>query len=192
MCLVETFTGGDMIGDKGIDAALALELQAMFEQLKGIDLSKLDEEIEMRKTKIEKLTEDLELGKKWERRLHKKRPRGRPKLHWKTREANLKRRKKKYYENVLKPRRARELAEELRTVEGWYKHITRLWKGERMTFEQWEQELWPKLEGRIPVFKRDDTKKGWTLDNVSMYESGTGVLISSSEDYRLKKLGYTL
>ena len=77
-------------------------------------------------------------------------------------------------------------------MEGWYKHITRLWKADRMTFEQWEQELWPKLEGRIPVFKRDDTKKGWTLDNVSMYESGTGVLISSSEDYKLKKLGYTL
>lgn len=181
-----------MVGDKGLTPELALELQRMFEQLKDIDLSKLDEEIEQRKTKIEKLTEDVALGKKWERRLHKKRPPGRPKLHWKTREANRKATRKKYYDNVWKPRRQIELAEELKTAEGWYKHITRLWKGEKMTLEEWEEHLWPKLEGRIPVFKRSDTKKGWTLDNVSMFESRTGVLISSCEDYKLKAMGYTL
>lgn len=181
-----------MVGDKGLSPELVLELQAVFDQLKGIDLSKLDEEIEQRKTKIEKLTEDVALGNKWERRLHKKKPVGRPKLHWKTREANRKATRKKYYENTWKPRRKNELVEELKTSEGWYKHITRLWKGEVMTLEEWEEWLWPKLEGRVPVFKRDDTKKGWTLDNVSMYESRTGVLISSSEDYKLKLLGYAV
>ena len=63
------------MGDRGLTPELALELQATFEKLQQIDLSKLDEEIEQRKTKIEKLTEDVALGKKWERRLHKKRPR---------------------------------------------------------------------------------------------------------------------
>lgn len=181
-----------MVGGEGLDVKLVLELQEMFDQLKHINLEKLDEEIESRKTKIQKLSEDVALGKKWERRLHKKKPPGRPKLHWKTREARRAATKKRYYENKWKPRRQAEMAEELLTPEGWYKRITRLWKGEVMTQQEWEEHLWPKLEGRVPVFKRDDTKKGWTLDNVSMYESETGVLISSSEDYKLKALGYTL
>lgn len=181
-----------MVGDKGLDPELVVELQRTFEQLQSIDLSKLDEEIEARKTKIEKLSEDVALGKKWERRLHKKRSPGRPKLHWKTREARRAATKKRYYENKWKPRRQKEMAEELKTAEGWYKHITRLWKGDRLTLEEWKEYLWPKLNGRIPVFKRDDTKKGWTLDNISMYESGTGALISSSEDYKLQALGYAI
>lgn len=172
-----------------MDVSLVLELQRLSEQLAQIDLTKLEEEKERRKTKIEKLSEDAALGRKLERRFGEKRGPGRPKLHWKTRMARRKATKKKYYDQKWKPRRQKELAEELKTVEGWYAHITRLWKGERFSFEEWETELWPLLKGRVPTFKRDDTSLGWTLDNVCMYESGTRNLIYSPETLKLRDLG---
>lgn len=173
---------------------LALALQEDWELLQAIDLSKLAEEKEARKTKLEKLVEDVALGKKLERRIGKKRETkiGRPKLHWKTRLARRAATKKKYYEQTWRPRRKAELAEQLTTAEGWYAHITKQWKGEVFGLTQWKRHLWPRLEGKVPVFKREDTKKGWTLDNVVMYESGTRNVLYCPEDRELAKLGATI
>jgi hypothetical protein len=177
--------------DMVLTPELVLSLQDEWEALKAIDLTKLAEEKEARKTKIERIIEDVSLGKKLERRVGKKREVkiGRPKLHWKTREANRKATKRKYYENTWKPRRQAETIELLQTAEGWYEHVTKYWKGERFGLIQWKRYLWPRLEGKVPVFKREDTKKGWTLDNVVMYESGTRNMLYCPEDLKLLKLG---
>ncbi len=172
---------------------LVLSLQDEWEALQKIDLGKLAEEKEARKTKIERIIEDVSLGKKLERRVGKKQEKkiGRPKLHWKTRIARRAATKRKYYQNTWKPRRAAETAEMLSTPEGWYKHITKWWKGEMFGLTQWKRYLWPRLEGKVPVFKRVDTKKGWTLDNVVMYESGTRNMLYCPEDLKLLKLGHS-
>lgn len=173
---------------------LALSLQDEWEALQSINLEGLAQEKEARKTKMEKLVEDVALGKKLERQIGRKREVkiGRPKLHWKTREARRAATKRKYYEQTWRPRRKAELAEQLTTAEGWYRHIIKKWKGEVFGLTQWKRHLWPRLEGRVPVFKREDTKKGWTLDNVVMYESGTRNVLYCPEDMALKKLGAIL
>lgn len=180
--------------DTGLTPELVLSLQDEWEALNAIDLTKLAEEKEARKTKIDRIIEDAALGKKLERRIGKKKETkiGRPKLHWKTRIARRAATKKKYYENTWRPRRKAELAEALTTAEGWYGHITKEWKGEVFGLTQWKRHLWPRLEGRVPVFKREDTKKGWTLDNVVMYESGTRNVMYCPEDLKLAKLGATV
>lgn len=177
---------------EGLSPEDVLLLQEHIEAIMAIDLSKLAEEKEARKTSIEKLVEDVKLGNKLKRQFGKKRPPGRPKLHWKTRAARRAETKAKYYQQTWKPRRQAELAKDLTTAEGWYKHITKQWKGEKLGPRQWKDVLWPLLQGRVPVFKRDDTSKGWTLDNVVMYESGTRNVIYTPEDRKLKKLGATL
>lgn len=175
--------------DKGMDPALVQELQELFNQLDKIDLSALEKEQEQRKTSIERIIEDVKLGNRLVRQAAKRRPPGRPKLHWKTRIANRKKTKAKYYQNTWKPRRAAETAERMLTPEGWYEHITLYWKGERFSLEEWLTVLWPRLEGKVPAFKRDDVKKGWTLENVCMFESGTSKLLYCPEDWKLAKLG---
>lgn len=168
----------------------ALAMQEHIEAILSIDLSALAQEKEARKTSIEKLVEDVKLGNKLKRQFGKKKPIGRPKLHWKTREARRKQTKAKYYQNTWKPRRQQETAELLTSAEGWYKHITKYWKGEMFGLTQWKRWLWPRLNGKVPVFKREDTKKGWTLDNVVMYESGTKNILYCPEDMALIKLGH--
>lgn len=174
---------------EGLSPELVLSLQDDWEALQAIDLTKLAEEKEARETKIEKLIKDVKLGKKLERQFGKKKPIGRPKLHWKTRIARRAATKRKYYQNTWKPRRQAELVATLSTPEGWYEHVTKLWKGEVFGLTQWKRYLWPRLEGRVPVFKREDTKKGWTLDNVVMYESGTRNMLYCPEDLKLLRLG---
>lgn len=173
----------------GMTGEEALALQAIWEEIQGIDLSAIEAERERRKTSIERIVEDVKLGKSFERKLARKNPVGRPKLHWKTRIANRKATKAKYYQNTWKPRRKAELAEQLTTSKGWYEHCKEQWKGEVMGYRQWNTHIWPMLKGRVPVFKRDDTKKGWTLDNVVVYESGTRNVICTPEDYKLRLMG---
>lgn len=175
--------------EKGLRPEDVLALEAQWEALMAIDLTALEKEKEARKTSIEKLIEDVKLGNKLVRQFGKKKPIGRPKLHWKTRIKNRAATKSKYYANTWKPKRKAELAQELTTPKGWYEHITRQWKGEVFGYRQWVKYLWPRLEGRVPVFKRDDTKKGWTLDNVVMYESGTRNVLFTPEDYALLRSG---
>jgi len=180
-----------MKDDRELSPDLVLALQADWDAIMGIDLGKVAEEAEARKTKIERIIADVKLGKKLERKFGEKKPIGRPKLHWKTRAARRAATKRKYYQNTWKPRRAAETAELLTTAEGWYEHITKKWKGDRFGLIQWKRYLWPRLEGRVPVFKRVDTKKGWTLDNVMMYESGSTKMLYCPEDMALIKLGHT-
>jgi len=177
---------------EGLSPEDVLALQHAWEEIERIDLSALEKEKEARKTGMERLLEDVKLGKKLERKFGEKRPVGRPKLHWKTKIARRAATKRKYYQDTWKPRRTAEIVSNLETCEGWYKHITRLWKGEVFGPKQWEKHLWPLLEGRVPVFKRVDTKKGWTLDNVMMFESGTRNMLYCPEDLKLKKLGAIL
>lgn len=181
-----------MEDNRGISPDDALMIQRLWEEIQSINLEEVEKEREAKKTSIEKLLEDVKLGKKLERKFGEKRPVGRPKLHWKTRVARRAATKRKYYQDTWKPRRKAELAEQLQTAEGWYEHITKQWKGEKFGLIQWKRYLWPKLEGRVPVFKRVDTKKGWTLDNVVMYESGTRNMMYCPEDLQLMKLGAIL
>lgn len=166
----------------------ALALQSVWEAIQGIDLQELEKEKEARKTDVQKLLDNVKLGKALERKFGQKKKIGRPKLHWKTKAKRRRETKSRYYQNTWKPRRQAELVEELTTWQGWYKHITKYWKGEMMGPRQWKEHLWPRLNGKVPVFKRDDTKKGWTLDNVVMYESGTRNILWCPEDLALAKL----
>lgn len=176
----------------GLTAEEALLLQQVWEEVNAIDLSVVEKERQAKLSNMEKLLEDAKLGKKLERKFGEKRKPGRPKLHWKTRAANRKLTKSKYYQNTWKPRRTAEIVEQLSSPEGWYEYVTKRWKGEVFGKRQWMKYLWPKLEGRVPVFKRLDTSRGFTMDNIIMYESGSRNILFCPEDYELAKMNATL
>lgn len=174
----------------------AVFLQQMFEKIGAVDLEAVQERIELSKTALDRALDDVKLGGKMKRILAKKAKPGRPRLHHKTRAARKKVRKADWWLHREKPRRQARLALELRTAEGWYKYLMESWRKQKikgnMSEEDWSGTLWPLLEGKLPVFRRRDTSKGMTLDNVTMYESGTRNVLFCPDEYKLKLLGYAL
>ena len=143
-----------------------VDLNALFEQLGGIDLGKLNTEKE-KKELVERLATDPTLrrnkpGKTGLGRTPK------PKPHFRHR----RKKNRQWYEAVGKPRRSERKAASLSTAEGWYEHVTRRWdqlKIEHFTYEEFLDTFWPMIrdDGVLPTFRRYDTRnKGYTLDNV--------------------------
>lgn len=175
----------------------AVWAQQMWEKLDKLNLEDVLRRAELSKTALDRALDDVKMGKKMKRVLANKARIGRPPLHHKTRKARAKKRRRDLWMLKEKPRRQAALVEELKTGEGWFKYLKESFRKQKIksyfTEKEWLDVLYPLLEGgKIPVFRRIDTSKGMTLDNITMYESGTRNVIFCSEDYKLKLLGYAL
>ncbi len=113
------------------------------------------------------------------------------KLHWKTKAS----RRKNYLHTIHYPRMKARLAEQLTTGEGWYSYLVTGWKRHkqdyRLTREEFLQHIYPRLNGRVPVFYRYSLKKPISLENVYVLGEDRSVLWDGAE-YRLIRLGYCL
>lgn len=65
--------------------------------------------------------------------------------------------------------------------------------GWEITYEEFLEYVFPRLGDRIPIVRRYDTKKGWSLSNTIWFDSDdkTKILFDGNE-WRLRQLGYTV
>lgn len=177
---------------RGLEPQAALDLNALFDQLGGIDLGKLHTEQERNKL-TEKLAKDptLHRVKKGKTGLGRT---ARPKKHWRHR----RKAQRQWYEAVGKPRREERIAAALTTPDGWYEKVTYRWKQQGhayFTYEEFLETFWPMIrdEHCLPTFRRYDTRTGgFTLDNVYVIDVRTGDVCWDSAEERLRSLGYAL
>lgn len=170
------------------------EIEGLMEvlgKINQIDLGKIEIEKEAKLTPQEKMIRDLKANRHIKRML-KGKGRYKANLHWKTKAA----RNRKYWNEIGNPRRRARIAETLNTGEGWYKYLVDRWRIHRtevrLTQDEWLSEIYPLLEGRVPIFRRYDTRKPVALDNVLVRDQDTGSVIFDGAEYRLRKLGYCL
>lgn len=175
------------------EALEALELAKTLEALEGIDLEQIHKDS---LSDMDRMIEELKNNKAVTRSLKKKTAHVQPnkKLHWKTK----RKRRREYYRDVTRYRRL-ELRGELLSAgsEGWWKYLTTMWHRHKveveMTYDQWNEHIWPQLGGKVPVINRYQTRKPITLDNVYVTESDNpkNVLFDGKE-YSLRAAGYIL
>ena len=175
----------------------AVWAQQMWEKFEDVNLEEVLRRAELSKTALDRAIEDVSVGRKMKRVLAKKARIGRPPLHPKVRKASRRKQKAQWYVLREKPRRTALIVKQLQSGEGWYDYLKTSWRKQKIkggfSKEEWLEVLYPLLEGgKIPVFRRKDTSKGMTLDNITMYESGTRNVLFCSEEYKLKLLGYAL
>lgn len=168
-----------------------LELLRTLEKINDINLDRLSTEKFEALRPVDQLVETLKRDKTL-RRGPKDRSMGtRKKVHWKT-----KRRKwrEQYHRNGKRYRLAK-IEKQLSSPEGWYEYLIFEWKKDKVDFftrEEWLEVIWPALGGKVPYFNRYDTKKGFTLDNVVVYETGTRKVLFDGKEHLLRKMGYIL
>jgi hypothetical protein len=178
-------------GKKELSPEEILSLLGTLEKITDINLDTLENQRFEALRPVDRLVEDLRNDKKLRRG---PKGMGRPKAkrqHWKT----LRKKKRIYHAVRGKRLKMEALAEKLTTPEGWYEHVTYKWKREghtMFTLDEWVNVIWPDLGGRVPYFNRYDTGKGFTLDNVVVYEAGTNKVLFDGMEHRMKKLGYLL
>lgn len=177
-------------GKKGMSAEDALELAELLGKLKGIDLDAIKAEEE---TAVTRLVKDLRNNKTVSRAL-KGKGRYKANLHWKTKAHK----RRAYYAEVGAPRRREKIAEQLTTPEGWYEYLTVGWHRHkvpyRLTLEEWLSTLYPLTVGRgkVPVFKRYNTRRPMALDNVIVRDMDSREVLFDGADWKMQQMGYTL
>lgn len=185
-------------GDSQESIQEALDMSSFLYRLQSIDLGKLEAEIakqslaqEKALTAQERMLRDLRANKKISRYLKSRTPR-RKKLHWTQKRRN----RLNYLRAVAYPKRAAQLADSLETGEGWYKYLCTGWRKKRarieMTEREWVDEVWPTLEGRLPVIVRYDSKGPISLGNIYVLDSETRAVLFEGTEWRLRKDGYIL
>lgn len=180
---------------EGMTAEEALELERVLSVIKGIDLDRAIEQKQAEMLPVERAIARLNNGGSLVRRAKAKSVR-KKKAHWKTRQARKRAENQLYYARRLKDRRREELAEKLKTAEGWWEHVSGTWKrkrvGLKITKEEWLTEVWPKVEGRIFITYRYNTKEAMSLGNMLVKDSDTDNVLFDGKEYALRKNGYIL
>ncbi len=200
--LTEVSSFGGRREKRGMGGAEALELVELLGRLSNISLADLAREQREELTPQQRMIEDLQNNKHLRRGLTSKQGKGRtpkPKPHWRI----LAKKRKAHYANYLKPRRTKEKARNLSTAEGWWKEQSLVWYNETkkkrstshpstITKEEFCEVLYPAFEGRIPIFKRFDTTKGVSVDNLYIVDVDTGKVLFDGAEHSLRCLGYIL
>lgn len=185
---------------KAMEGHEALELVELLDRLRGISLTDLAVEQRAGLTPQERMIEDLTNNKSVQRSLRDKSGGTRakkPKPHWKT---EAKRRKLRYA-NYLKPKRIKEKALRLTTAEGWWEEQSLIWRNEaakkrdtsfvpKVTQEEFCEVLYPAFVGRVPIFKRLDTSKGVSLENLYIVDVDTDQVLFDGAEYYMRLKGY--
>lgn len=178
--------------EKGIGAESVeelLELMALGEVLKKLDMGKIAEEKLNRLTEKNRVVHDLLAGNKVvDRRLKQATsPKKRKKLHWKTKEKT----RKDYYKKVVVPKN-RERKARLLGEHGWYGVLAAQWKRAKveveLTEDQWNEHIKPKLGEATPSVSRYDPAAPISLYNVCI-RTRLGTVFDGVE-YKMKELGY--
>lgn len=181
----------DEKGDSQESIQEALDMSSFLYKLQQIDLGKVESEKEKALSPQDRMIRDLRANKRINRYLKSRTPR-RKKLHWTQKRRN----RLNYLRAVAYPKRAAQLADSLETGEGWYKYLCTGWRKKRvgieMTEREWVDEVWPTLEGRLPVIVRYDSKGPISLGNIYVLDSETRTVLFEGADYLLRKGGYTL
>lgn len=183
------------MGKNKLDADSVLELNDLFNKIKGIDLKAVEMEKLEAMRPVDRLVEDLKNDRKVVRKLKDRTGNGRtpkPKVHYQTR----RKRQREYYHNTTKPKRTIQKAELLTTPEGWWEYLTTSWKRKKvpveMTKEEWLEVVWPILDGRLFVVRRYNVNGPISLENIYLQESGTTTTLFDGTEWKLQQLGYIL
>lgn len=179
-------------GFKGKEVDDLLGLDAFLEKIKKIDLGKLAEE------KLNKLTEKqravhdlLSNNPAVDRRIKQAvaKPKKRKKLHWKTKE----KRRKDYYQKVVKPK-LRERKAKMLDENGWFPLLQEQWKRAKLevelTEDQWNEHIAPWLGDSTPQIHRYDPTRGISLANIWI-TTGSRTVFDGVE-FVMKSKGYIL
>lgn len=173
------------------DVQELLDMSSFIDSLKGIDLDKLASEKEKALKPQDRMIRDLRANKKVGRYLKGKTP-PRKKMHWKQKKRNL----RNYYHEHVKPRRTRRKADLLTTPEGWWVYLVEGWRDHkvpvRMTEGEWTREVYPLLDGKLPVIQRYDVTEPISLGNIYVVDSDTRDVLFDGKEYLLKAGGWCL
>lgn len=193
--LLEALKVMEVLGPKKPD--LAENVRSAYGEkniLGGEDRDELSVSKDGRAALVERLSKELRVVPK------KKKPK---RLSWQKKRANRRAIQRRYQEG-RRERVNKEWA--LKLIEGkpedlyfWvskkrgdarYKYQRPGWE---ITYEEFLEYVFPKLGDRIPIVRRYDTKKGWSLENTIWFDSDdkTKVLFDGNE-WRLRQLGYTV
>lgn len=198
-----------------VDASAAIseedakELVRLAEKLAKIDLEKLAEEKERSKTPLDRLAEDLKANRTVLAILSKK---GKGKIthsptcsgrcggrcgdnHWRVKRRKKRVRDKRYKDKIRALRKA-EVAEKVRTKEGWWDILTQKWREKKveveLTREEFFEVIFPSFYPRVPLFLRYETDKPVSLENLIVRDQETGEYLWDGKEYLLVKMGYAV
>lgn len=175
---------------KGLPVEEVLAMQALAERLSEINLDKIIERKLNKKPEMSKARE-AKLEMKIKRTLKPKKP-GRPKLHWRTKEA----RRKKYRVEVARPRRLKMESEQWQTGEGWFAYMSKQWRQNKypveLTLDQWLEHVYPKCKDRVFTVQRYIKKKPIRLDNIIVMASEDRTVLFDGKEFTLEQAGLCL
>jgi hypothetical protein len=180
-----------MAGRDKLTSEDVLDINEILSKIERIDLDKIQIEREEKKDDVTKLIEKMSKNETVRRIVTGKgRPKGR--AHWKAR----RHRRRDYDRKVAYPKKKEKLAATLVNPEGWYAYLIRGWQMKKipigLTLEEFTEHLYPFiLEGKVPTFRRYDTKKGLTLGNLIMRDT-SGAVLWDGKEHQLRLGGYVL
>ena len=176
-----------------------LAIQEVWEKLKGIDLEKAAEERLAKLTPVERMIEALNEKHGDMRKLRKDLNKKKRATHWRTKRKRKRAKENRYYHSTLKAKRSLERAEQLKTPEGWWKHLNKVsWKPMKakvtMTYEEFLEHFYEPYigKGRLVIFYRYDKQGPISLGNVLVRDNENREVLFDGKEYLLQQAGYVL
>lgn len=170
--------------DKQLTTSEIDALLALMQKVESIDLSKVAEEMEAKKSKKQKAIEEMAEG------TFKLKPKKKAKKHWKAKRRYW----REYHQTVRKPAQRKRRAVLLEEG-GWYGILHELWERAKLdievTREEWEEAVGT-LDDVYPMVTRYDRSVGIRLDNVLVRDRDTLAVVFDGKEYALKAAGYCL
>lgn len=169
--------------DKQLTTSEIDALLALMQKVESIDLSKVAEEMEAKKSKKQKAIEEMAEG------TFKLKPK-RKKQHWRAKRRYW----REYHQTVRKPAQRKRRAVLLEEG-GWYGILHELWTRAghsiEVTREEWEEAVGT-LDDVYPMVTRYDRSVGIRLDNVLVRDRDTLKVVFDGKEHLLRKQGYIL
>lgn len=160
------------------------ELLGLLAKIDQIDLTKLEKELEEKKTKKQRAVEEMISGE------FKLKPKKKAKKHWKAKRRYW----REYHQTVRKPAQRKRRAVLLEEG-GWYGILHELWTRAELdievTREEWEEAVGT-LDDVYPMVTRYDRSVGIRLDNVLVRDRDTLQVVFDGKEHLLRKHGYIL
>lgn len=160
------------------------ELLGLLAKIDQIDLTKLEKELEEKKTKKQKAIEEMAEG------TFKLKPKKKAKKHWRAKRRYW----REYHQTVRKPAQRKRRAVLLEEG-GWYGILHELWERAKLdievTREEWEEAVGT-LDDVYPMVTRYDRSVGIRLDNVLVRDRDTLKVVFDGKEHLLRKQGYIL
>lgn len=186
-------TGADRTrsGSGTLDPEDVVEAMEIANRIARLDLEGI---IESRKTPLDRVLEKADAGL-LDAVNRSRRPKPKPKReHWRTR----KKKRKEVYHRVTKPKRQMRKLEQLKGgARGWYQYLRTGWikSGTKFTLseEEFVEHIWPRMEGRLPMFLRYNPNEPVSLYNVYVVDvDNEKQVLYDGMELQMKQSGYML